>query len=907
MSNYFLTAFKESFLTEQPCPELLTTFNQKLLPPEEVTFLQQSHCGFDDDIPKVCCGPFPPQNHTEQTPKGLSVSDNVKIRNLSPDQIDPKKEEDSNLESRERCGRDTNGDRIYGGTVTELDEFPWMALLGYRRRRETIRLGEYDKRTEVDCLDGICADKPQEILVQVAVAHPDYIDGSRNNKNDIGIARLARRAQYNFYVQPICLLGRNERSKNADIKEKVNVPIFSKDECITKYRRAGAEITDKQICAGGIFIKDSCKGDSGGPLMRKRLEGIWECVAVVSFGNGCGMDGWPGVYTQCISLYDCQQLVAAFSYRPIPTAVTSFLRQSHCGFVGEAPKVCCGPLPPSQNNENPPSPTNNNVKTNNLSPDQIDPVNGIDSSPAPRDSTGGLTYQCGGVLINNRYVVTAAHCITGAIETQIGRLDSIRLGEYDKRTEVDCVNSVCAEMQEIPVHIAVAHPGYSDNDKNRKDDIGKSSDVKQKLNMPIFSKDECITKYKNLGAAITDKQICAGGGFHEDSCSGDSGGPLMRKRPEGTWETVGVVSFGRGCGAEGWPGIYTSVAHYIDWIESTMRSTNSKGDSGGPLMRKRLEGIWECVAVVSFGNGCGADGWLDVYTSVPHYLDWIDSTMESTNDWLRECSQLAAAINQRPLPTAVTSFLKQSHCGFDGSEPKVCCGPLPPSQNNCGGVLINNRYVVTAAHCITGAIETQIGRLVTIRLGEYDKRTEVDCVYSVCAELQEIPVHIAVAHPGYSDNDKSRKDDIGIARLARRAHYSYYVQPICVVSNNERLNVGHEVYVAGWGKTLNGKNSDVKQKLNISIFSKDECITKYRRLGAAITDRQICAGGTFSEDTCRGDSGGPLMRKRPDGIWETAGVVSFGHGCGADGWPGVYTSVAHYLDWIDSTLSSTNV
>lgn len=74
-----------------------------------------------------------------------------------------------------------------------------------------------------------------------------------------------------------------------------------------------------------------------------------------------------------------------------------------------------------------------------------------------------------------------------------------------------------------------------------------------------------------------------------------------------------------------------------------------------------------------------------------------------------------------------------------------------------------------------------------------------------------------------------------------------------------------------------------------------------------MTDNQICAGGVFAEDACRGDSGGPLMMLRPDGIWESVAVVSFGYGCGRDGWPGVYTSVVSYSDWILSTMRSTNV
>ncbi|CAH1646525.1 unnamed protein product [Spodoptera littoralis] len=226
----------------------------------------------------------------------------------------------------------------------------------------------------------------------------------------------------------------------------------------------------------------------------------------------------------------------------------------------------------------------------------------------------------------------------------------------------------------------------------------------------------------------------------------------------------------------------------------------------------------------------------------------------------------------------------------------------------CGGVLVNHRYVLTAAHCITGAIEQAVGTLITVRLGEYDTQQDVDCIDSVCADRpQEIRVASAFPHPGYSDKNKNRQDDIGIVRLATRATYTYYVQPICLIDNRARLDVGSDVYVAGWGKTLNGRNSPIKLKLNLPIFNKQECDDKYRGLGAILSDNQICAGGVFAEDACRGDSGGPLMKKTPNGIWEVVGVVSFGYGCGRDGWPGVYTSVARYIDWIQNTIASSNV
>lgn len=68
--------------------------------------------------------------------------------------------------------------------------------------------------------------------------------------------------------------------------------------------------------------------------------------------------------------------------------------------------------------------------------------------------------------------------------------------------------------------------------------------------------------------AINERQVCAGGELARDSCPGDSGSPLMYfNRQESRWVAAGVVSFGlKQCGTRGWPGVYTRVDKYLEWI-----------------------------------------------------------------------------------------------------------------------------------------------------------------------------------------------------------------------------------------------------------------------------------------------------------------------------------------------------
>lgn len=104
--------------------------------------------------------------------------------------------------------------------------------------------------------------------------------------------------------------------------------------------------------------------------------------------------------------------------------------------------------------------------------------------------------------------------------------------------------------------------------------------------------------------------------------------------------------------------------------------------------------------------------------------------------------------------------------------------------------------------------------------------------------------------------------------------------------------------VTGWGVTEQHVSSTVMLKVKLPIFPLDQCAAVYKR-NTQIWHKQMCAGGEVDKDSCGGDSGGPLQGYTRYSRTVQYGIVSFGNRiCGFGGFPGVYTRVDYYLDWI---------
>ncbi|KAJ2937786.1 hypothetical protein O0L34_g18566 [Tuta absoluta] len=233
----------------------------------------------------------------------------------------------------------------------------------------------------------------------------------------------------------------------------------------------------------------------------------------------------------------------------------------------------------------------------------------------------------------------------------------------------------------------------------------------------------------------------------------------------------------------------------------------------------------------------------------------------------------------------------------------------------CGGALISGRYVLTAGHCVVGPV-LDAGTPRNVRLGEYDTSNDPkkpDCVIvsgggeDCTTGVVVIPIEKVIAHEEYNPSNRLRRHDIALLRLTKMAPYTDFIKPICLPLTDITTASLPDIkfYVAGWG-AINETHSKslVKQHVDVPYRNKDQCQPAYSvaRRKVALWNGQICAGGEPKKDSCKGDSGGPLMYENGK-TFEIVGVVSFGPTpCGIEDVPGVYTKVFEYLPWIRKNI-----
>uniref|UniRef100_F6UCF8 Peptidase S1 domain-containing protein n=1 Tax=Equus caballus TaxID=9796 RepID=F6UCF8_HORSE len=201
------------------------------------------------------------------------------------------------------------------------------------------------------------------------------------------------------------------------------------------------------------------------------------------------------------------------------------------------------------------------------------------------------------------------------------------------------------------------------------------------------------------------------------------------------------------------------------------------------------------------------------------------------------------------------------------------------AKDGCGGVLVQQDFVLTAAHCWGSSINVTLGAHNI----QKQERTQ-----------QVISVRGAIHHPHY--NSENINNDIMLLKLERKAKLTAAVQPLSLHWGKTQVRPGEVCSVAGWGRvTPNGRESDTLQEVELTVQQDRVCESYLRNYNS---NTQLCVGDPKErKSSFKGDSGGPLVC---DNVIQ--GIVSYGQNNGKP--PRVFTKVSSFLPWIKRIMKN---
>ncbi|XP_067905648.1 chymotrypsinogen A-like [Heterodontus francisci] len=281
---------------------------------------------------------------------------------------------------------------------------------------------------------------------------------------------------------------------------------------------------------------------------------------------------------------------------------------------------------------------------------------------------------------------------------------------------------------------------------------------------------------------------------------------------------------------------------------------------------------------------------IEVYKTHHRFLRF--TTIESMAFlWLLSCFAFIGAsygCGSPAITPIVTGYARivNGEEAVPGSWPWQVSLQTKSGWHYCGGSLINENWVVTAAHCGVSTADFVI-------VGAHDK--------SLITETSQKAMSVAkvITHPKW--NSYTINYDVAVVKLASAAVFNTRVSSVCLSAVTDNYSAGTKCVTTGWGRTQShpAERPDKLQQAVLPLLTNTNC-KKY--WGSKISDIMICAGADGAS-SCMGDSGGPLVCQK-NNVWNLVGIVSWGSGSCSTTYPGVYARVTELRGWIDATIAA---
>ncbi|XP_070269709.1 serine protease 53 [Myotis yumanensis] len=462
---------------------------------------------------------------------------------------------------------------------------------------------------------------------------------------------------------------------------------------------------------------------------------------------------------------------------------------------------------------------------------------------------------CSGSLVADTWVLTAAHCFEKAALTELSSW-SVVLGSLQREGLSPGAEEVGVTSLQLPraynhysqgsdlALLRLAHPiahtplclprpahrfpfGTSCWATGWDQDISDAPRILRNLRLRLISRPTCNCLYNRLHQRLLASPARPGmlcGGAQpgvQGPCQGDSGGPVLCQEPDGHWVQAGIISFTSSCAQEDTPVLLTDTAAHSSWLQARA--------GGAAFLAQNPEALQ-----ISDEDSCVA------------------------------CGSLRGEGPQAEAPSPWPWDARLKHQG----------------KLICGGALVSEEVVLTAAHCFIG------------------RQSPEEWSVRLAAGPEEHSLKQLILHGAYTHREGGY--DVALLLLAQPVTLGPSLRPLCLPYADHRLPDGGRGWVLGLAHQGAGTSSP--QTVPVTLLGPRACgrlLTALGSDGTPILPEMVCTSVVGEPPRCEGLSGAPLVLE-VRGTWFLAGLHSFGDACQGPARPAVFTALPTYENWVSS-------